>query len=191
MALHTLIVIGASAGGLAPLKTIFSALPATLSAAVCVLQHFPAGSMSHLPGILSRSGPLQATHVVGDEPLVEGRVYVAKPGDLHLSVAQGYMRRVDGPRENFARPAIDVLFRSAARAYRRRVIGVVLSGTGRDGTAGLDAIQREDGVTIAQDPSDAGFSGMPDSALSMGVVDHRVVADKIGPLLVGLVGRGR
>lgn len=186
MALQTLIVIGASAGGLAPLKTILAALPATLPAAVCVLQHFPANLTSYLPEILSHVGPLKATHVEGDEAMAERHVFVAKPGERHLAVSGGHLRAVDGPKENFARPAVDVLFRSAARTYGCRVVGVVLSGMGWDGTAGLDAIRRAGGVTVVQDPTEARFTGMPGNALAAGVVDHALAAVDIGPRLVAL-----
>ncbi len=117
-----------------------------------------------MPRILNRAGPLQAIHPKDGEAIQQGRIYVAPP-DLHLLVKRGYIHLARGPHENRHRPAIDPLFRTAARAYGPLVIGVVLSGVLDDGTAGLLAIKMQDGVAIVQDPDDAYFSGMPRSAI--------------------------
>jgi two-component system, chemotaxis family, protein-glutamate methylesterase/glutaminase len=107
-----------------------------------------------------------------------GRIYVAVP-NRHLVLHRGHMLLHVGPRENSARPSIDVLFRSAARAYGRRVVGVVLSGTLRDGTVGLAAIKMRGGLTIVQDPDEALFRGMPESALRTTQIDFRLSASEI------------
>jgi two-component system chemotaxis response regulator CheB len=102
---------------------------------------------------------------------------------MHVLIEQGYMRVVRGPKENRARPAIDPLFRTAARAYGPRVIGVVLSGALNDGTAGLLAIKRRGGLAIVQDPDDAVIAMMPQSALEYVQVDHCVPAPRIAMLV--------
>ena len=164
------IVIGASAGGVASLSQLVRRLPAQLQAAVAVALHVPEESTSVLPTILTREGPLTATHAVDGEPLQHGRIYVAPPG-RHLIVKRQTVRVVRGPNENGHRPAVDPLFRTAARAHGRRVLGVVLSGSLDDGTAGLSAIKEHGGAALVQDPSDAMFAGMPQSAIENVAVD--------------------
>jgi len=164
------IVIGASAGGIGSLVQLVGRLPPDLEAAVAVAVHVPEESPSALPSILSRQGPLTAKHAKDGEPLLHGKIYVAPPG-LHLLVKRHTVRAVNGPNENGHRPAIDPLFRSAARAHRRRTIGVILSGSLDDGTAGLWAIKQHGGAALVQDPDDALFEGMPASAIENVAVD--------------------
>jgi two-component system chemotaxis response regulator CheB len=139
---HDIIVTGSSAGGIEALTQLVRGLPADLPAALFVVQHFPAGVASMLPHILRRAGHLPAAHAVDGEPIQPGRIYVAPP-DYHLLVKRGYVRVTPGPRENLARPAVDPLFRTAARAYGPRVVAVVLSGTNpRRGPVFRHAAQR-------------------------------------------------
>ena len=164
------VVVGASAGGVASLMQFVGGLPADLEAAVGVALHVPEESPSALPAILSRQGPLRAAHAVDGEPLLHGRIYVAPPG-RHLLVKRASVRAVNGPNENGHRPAVDPLFRSAARAHGRRTIGVILSGSLDDGTAVLYSIKRHGGAALVQDPEDALFDGMPLSAIEHVSVD--------------------
>ena len=157
MSTRDIIVIGASAGGVEPLVELVRKLPADLPAAVFVVMHFPAQSPSAMPSILTRAGPLPATHARHGEAIRPGRIYVAVP-DHHLIVHREVVHVVRGPQENHCRPAIDPLFRSAAVAHGPRVIGVILSGSLYDGTVGLLAVKRHGGVAIAQDPAEALFS---------------------------------
>lgn len=180
------VVVGASAGGVEALRELVHGLPADLPASVLVVRHVPPESQSALPRILARSGPLPAAHALDGEELRPARIYVA-PADFHMLVEDGRIRLVRGPRENLHRPAVDPLFRSAAAAYGRRVVGVVLTGALDDGTAGLATIKRCGGVAVVQDPADATFSSMPASALRNVRVDHSVPLAGIAPLLDRLV----
>jgi two-component system chemotaxis response regulator CheB len=171
----TVVVVGASAGGVEALTTLAEGLPAELDAAVCVVLHLPAGADSRLAEIISRAGPLPATQARGDEPLTPGRVYVAPP-DRHLVLRDGQLLVVRGPHENGFRPSIDVLFRSAAVSYGRRTIAVVLSGTRDDGVAGASAVGARGGCVVVQSPDDALFPGMPAETVSR---DH---PDRVLPL---------
>lgn len=182
---HDVIVVGASAGGVEALITLTGSLPADLPAAIFLVLHIPAQSPSLLPDILNRACPLHALHPADGEAFHNGHIYVAPP-DHHLLVEEGIVRVVRGPRENRHRPAIDPLFRSAARTYGTRVVGVILTGSMDDGTAGLLAIKRRGGVAIVQNPRDALFSSMPQSAIAHVEVDHVVPLSAIGPLLVKL-----
>lgn len=181
-----IIVIGASAGGLEALLEVISRLPADLPAAVCVVLHLPAGARSALARILTRAGPLPAMTAHDGAPLAARHIYVAPPNHYHLVLAPGHLRLVFGPRENRTRPAADPLFRSAAQVYGPRVLGVVLSGTGADGSEGLRAITAHGGVAIVQDPEEAQFAGMPHVAIHRDAVTHIRPAAQIGPLLAHL-----
>lgn len=184
-----LIVVGASAGGLQALTRLVAGLPGDLSAAVCVVVHFPASGRSVLPQILARAGPLPATHARSGEPLESGHIYVAPP-DHHLTVQDGHLRLTKEPRVNRNRPAIDPLFWSAARAHGAQVIGVILSGNLDDGTAGLLAIRREGGIAVIQDPVDAAHPDMPQAALETAGADHVAPSASLGHVLAGLVQAG-
>jgi two-component system chemotaxis response regulator CheB len=146
---RAIIVIGASAGGVEAVRTVIGALPATMEAAVFVTLHIGAHK-SDLPWLLERSSVLPAFHPRDGDEITAGRIYVAPP-DHHLVIDNGRVGLSKGPRENWARPAIDPLFRSAAEAYGPRVIGVVLTGGLNDGTAGLIKIKAKGGVTVVQD----------------------------------------
>ncbi|WP_250122784.1 chemotaxis protein CheB [Chroococcidiopsis sp. CCMEE 29] len=189
---HDIIVVGASAGGVEVLSQLVRDLPANLPAALFVVLHIPAQSPSVLPSILNRAirkrqpnSPLQALHPKDGEAIAHGRIYVAPP-DQHLLIKDGHIHLARGPKENGLRPAVDPLFRTAARIYGQRVIGVVLSGTLDDGTAGLAAVKQQGGVAIVQDPEEALYSGMPQSAIENVEVDYILPISEIAPVLVQL-----
>jgi two-component system, chemotaxis family, protein-glutamate methylesterase/glutaminase len=188
MARPELIVIGASAGGLRPLQTIVRSLPAEFP--VCVLAVMHVSSESTLAHILSRGAHVSVKEGETGDPIKPGRFYVAPP-DQHMLVRDGVIELNRGPRENRARPAIDPLFRSAAVAYQERVIGVVLTGFLEDGAAGLLAIKRAGGVAVVQDPQDAEFPAMPNSALARVSVDYCTTLRELPELLAFLAAADR
>ncbi|QLY32006.1 chemotaxis protein CheB [Nocardia huaxiensis] len=177
-----LIVVGASAGGVEALREFVSGLAADTQSAVLVVLHMPPHGVSALPAILSRVGPLPAVAAVDGMPLEAGRVYTAVP-DHHLLVADSRIVLSHGPTENGYRPGVDALFRSAAVAWGPRVAGVVLSGSLDDGTAGLALIAVRGGITVAQDPKEALYPSMPESAISQVRVDHVLPVREIGATL--------
>ena len=181
-----IVVVGASAGGVESLVTLVGGFPADLPAAVFVVLHVPPDAPSALPAILSRSGPLPAVTAVDGDDIRHGAIYVAPPNQ-HLYVGNRHVHVAVGPRENGARPAVDVLFRSAARAYGRRVVGVVLSGTLSDGALGLALIKQRHGAALVQDPAEALFVGMPRSALAATDVDYCAPVARLSSLVDELV----
>lgn len=180
-----MIVIGASAGGVEALRTMVAALPADLSAALFIVLHV-GSHRSELPWLLDRLGGLPARHPDDGDIIEAGHIYIAPP-DHHMLIEPGRISLTKGPRENWARPAIDPLFRSAASVYGTNVIGVILTGALNDGTAGLYEIAQAGGVTIVQDPNDAINPSMPRSALAHVAVDHCLPLAGIAALLTGLV----
>jgi two-component system, chemotaxis family, protein-glutamate methylesterase/glutaminase len=175
-------VVGASAGGVESLRKLVETLPPQLPAAVFVVLHIRATDKSLLPEILKRAGQLPAKHASDREPVVAGRIYVAPP-DFHMLLENGTMRVIRGPRENGHRPAVDTLFRSAASEYGRRVLGVVLSGTLDDGSAGLRAVKAAGGLAVVQDPDEAIYRDMPANALSHAEPHHCLRIAEIGSLI--------
>jgi two-component system chemotaxis response regulator CheB len=179
------IVIGASAGGLQPLRTIVNALPADLPASVLVVTHVAATGTSVLAQILARGTDLDVVAAADGLTLRHGQVVVAVP-DRHVIVCDGEVQLSRGPRENGHRPAIDPLLRSVADAYGASSAGVILSGTRDDGTQGLAALKRSGGVALVQDPEEAEYPGMPVSAIGGTAVDAVLGAAEIAPELVAL-----
>jgi two-component system, chemotaxis family, protein-glutamate methylesterase/glutaminase len=180
------IVIGASAGGVQALQSLVSQLPPELPASVLVVLHLMAAGTSVLDSILGRAGPLPATQPQDGERLERGHIYCAPP-DFHMLLRGPNIHLSAGPRENGHRPAIDPLFRSAARAYGPRAIGVVLTGTLDDGTDGLRLIKERGGATVVQDPDDAAYRDMPESALRFVGPDRVVPLDEMGATLFELI----
>jgi two-component system, chemotaxis family, protein-glutamate methylesterase/glutaminase len=181
-----IVVIGGSAGALAPLQRLLGGLPADLPATLFVVVHTGPDAHGALGRILDRAGPLPTEPARDGLAFEPGRVYVAQP-DVHLLLDDGRMLLRRGPRENLSRPAIDPLFRSAAASHGGRVIGLLLSGMLYDGASGLRAIRRCGGIAVIQDPADALSPEMPRHALQRAEVDYRSSADGLAKLLVGLV----
>lgn len=182
-----LVVVGASSGGVAALRTLLGSLPDPLGAAVMIVQHCHPGARPMLAEVLRPVSALPVAVAEHDQSIEPDRVFLAPP-DLHLLIEGGHVRLSRGPRENMARPAIDTLFRSAAVERGARTIGVVLTGQLFDGAAGLAAIKRCGGITVVQDPRDAHYPEMPTAALAGAPVDHCLPVDEIGRLIGRLAG---
>jgi two-component system chemotaxis response regulator CheB len=180
------VVIGASAGGLQAISAIVAALPASLPACLLVVVHSSPHGGSLLPEILQRVSALPVAFAAEGQRVRHGRVYLAA-ADRHLLIDGRKLTLGRGPRENGFRPAIDPLFRTAAREFGPRVIGVVLSGGLGDGAYGLNAIKKAGGVAVVQDPQEAIIGGMPLSAMRQVDVDHVLPAADIGRIIEHLV----
>jgi two-component system chemotaxis response regulator CheB len=167
-----IIVVGASQGGVPALQALVSGLPKDFTVPILIVQHI-GSSQSILPSILNDVDGTRAAFGKDHEALRDGRIYVAPP-DHHMQLQDGQVELTRGPRENYARPAIDPLFRTAALYYGPDVIGVVLTGRLNDGTAGLYEIKRQGGITVVQTPDEAEASDMPQSALDNVAVDYCV-----------------
>ena len=183
---HILVVVGTSAGGLHEL--LVSQLPRSFPAAMLVVQHTAPGFTSRLADILDEAGSMPATIARHGDRIMPGHIYIA-PADHHLLVTDSRIELSRGPRENFSRPAIDPLFRSAAQAHGPDVIAVLLSGMLGDGTVGLMAVKAHGGTTIVQDPLEAPFSEMPANAIEHAPVDHVLSIDDIAALLAQRTGK--
>lgn len=184
---RNIIVIGASAGGIEALTDLFAILPTDLAASIFVVVHSSADSPGMLPKILANAGTLPAEYAKDGAPIAPGRVVVA-PADHHLLLEQGRIRVTHGPKENRFRPAVDPLFRSAAYAYGHQVIGIILSGSLDDGTAGLWAIKDRGGLAVVQEPEESAYPSMPLHALRYVRIDYRLTIAEMGRLLPRLVG---
>jgi two-component system, chemotaxis family, protein-glutamate methylesterase/glutaminase len=180
-----IVVIGGSAGGVQAISALVAALPVPFPAAVFVVLHMSPSNRSYLAEILRVQTSLPVHQARNGEPIQPGNIYVCPP-DYHLLLRPGHVELSHGARENHHRPAVDVLFRSAARAYGTRVIGVVLTGWLNDGTAGLLAIRHGGGVAVIQDPSEAEAAAMPAAAHEIAGADHVVKLAAMPSLLVDL-----
>jgi len=186
MANRDILAIGTSAGGFEALRTLVRDLPGDLAASILVVIHLPAHFASALDAILSQAGRLPARFAQDGETLRRSHIYIAPPA-THLLLDGERLRLGHGPRENNARPAIDPLFRSAALCCGPRSIGAVLTGTLGDGASGLHALKQCGGVTVVQDPDDAAFPEMPETALRRAEPDHVVGLAGMAALLERLV----
>lgn len=159
-----IVVIAASRGAFPVLKKLVENFAPDLAVTICIVLHI-GRHRSILPELLSKWGPLKASHAVHGETVQPGRIYVAPP-DRHMVLHEGAICLLDTASENFARPAADPLFRSAAAQYQARVVGVVLSGDLDDGAAGLAAIRARGGYAVVQQPEDCEAPSMPRSAIA-------------------------
>lgn len=184
-----LVALAASAGGLKALSRVVSELPVDFSAAIVVVQHLAPHHPSALVDILSRRTVLPVQFVKSNEYLCSGVIYIGPPNYHTLVNPDGTFALVQTKRVNFVRPSADRLFESVAANYGERAIAVVLTGTGKDGAHGVEAIKQHGGVVIAQDEATAEYFGMPDAAIQTGMVDFVLPLAEIAAKLIALVER--
>ena len=179
------VAIGASAGGMSALTTLLAALPPGLPAPILIVQHLSPRHISHLAQLLRRTG-YSVTPGADSQTIETGHAYVAPP-DRHMIVDRdGRIRLQDTARVQFTRPSVDVLFSSLASVYGSRVIAVVLSGGGSDGTEGAHDVQRHGGVVIVQSEASSEHFGMPGSVVAHGYANHVLPLASIADFLVEL-----
>ena len=182
------VVIGGSAGGVEALLDLVPGLPADLPAAVLVVVHLSPHSPSELARVLANVAQLPVAAAADGETIRAGRIYTAS-ADRHLMIDGSRMRLTNAPKESRHRPAIDVLFRSAADTFGDRVTGVVLTGMLEDGSAGLWAIKDRGGVALVQTPASAAYPDMPRSARRQVEVDAVLDIDALaGAIVQSVIG---
>lgn len=185
-----IVALAASAGGIGALSALLENLPESFPASIVVVQHLDPRHRSLMADILRRRTRLTVSQAQEGEVIVPGAVYIAPP-DRHLLVnPDGTLSLSQSELVHFVRPSADLLFESVAASYRERAIAVVLSGTGSDGSMGVQAIKKMGGTVIAQDQHSAEFGGMPAAAVQSGTVDFVLPLDEIASGLVTLVMKG-
>jgi len=178
---HTVeaVVIGCSAGGLCALKVVLAGLPKGVNAAFIVVAHTPPDGASLLPQLLNSHCALPVTEAIEREPVVPGRVYIAPPNyHLLIEADRTFALSVDD-HVCYVRPAVDVLFITAADVYREHLMGVVLTGANSDGALGLKAVKDAGGITLVQDPTTAYAESMPLAAIATGAACHVLALHEI------------
>lgn len=183
------VVIGVSTGGVAALKLLLGALPADFALPVLVVTHITPDADDGLAVLLDTLCAIRVKEADEQEPIRPGTVYLA-PANYHLLLERGGALALSiDPPVNFARPAVDVLFESAAEVYGPALIGIILTGAGSDGAKGLKRIKEQGGTAIVQDPDDAEMDSMPRAALQLLEADHVTSLREIPGLLMGLASR--
>ena len=185
---YGLIVAGASLGGFDALAMMLGALPETYPLPLAVVQHRSMDSDELLSILLGRVCRLPIAEVEDKQPILPGTVYLA-PANYHLLVERDHFALSVDERVQYARPSIDVLFESAADAYRDALIAVLLSGSNEDGANGIARVKARGGLTIVQDPASAESARMPAAAIAASPVDHVLPLAEIAPFLNDLVRR--
>jgi two-component system, chemotaxis family, protein-glutamate methylesterase/glutaminase len=180
-----IVVLGASAGGVAGLLQLFRHLPDGVPAAFGIVIHRSPVFELSLATLLQKRSKLEFADGRDGDPIEHGRVYIA-PRDRHMFFESGGIRLDRGPKQHFTRPAVDPLFASAARSFGSRVVGVLLSGGGDDGSSGLIAIKKAKGISIVQDPREAQCPSMPTQGLLHDDVDAVLPIDRISDALAAL-----
>ncbi|MEU6147986.1 chemotaxis protein CheB [Streptomyces sp. NPDC047081] len=181
------VAVASSAGGIHGLATLLGALGEQFPVPVLVVQHLDPRHRTVIAEVLDRRTPLDVKLAEDREQTLPGTAYIAPP-DRHLLVgSDGMLTLTDTELVHFVRPSADLLFESVAGAYGARAIACVLTGTGRDGAMGVDAVKSRGGTVIVQDPATAEFRGMPDAAVGTGRVDFVLPLEEIPAVIRGLV----
>lgn len=179
------VAIGTSAGGLNALRVVLEPIPERFPSSILVVQHLDPQHKSLLGELLGRHTRLRVKQAQHGEVLLPGVAYLAPP-DEHLLAGPGKVQLAHSQLVHFSRPSIDLLFESVAGTYGSRCVGVVLSGSNKDGADGTRAIKEAGGATIAQQPETAEFKVMPRAAIATGCVDSVLPLNEIGEALTEL-----
>ena len=185
-----IVVIGISTGGPSALRQVFSDLDPSLPVPIMVVQHMPAGFTYEFAASLDKISPLSVREAQEGDMLKPGRIFIA-PGDYHMTAEKRRLANVvhlnqDDP-VNGHRPSADMLFSSVAKPFENRILGIIMTGMGRDGAAGIGEIYHAGGITIAQDSASSVVYGMPRVAFENGVIDSVVPLQDIAATINRLV----
>jgi two-component system chemotaxis response regulator CheB len=180
------VIMGGSLGGFQAVEKVLKPLPADYGLPLLLVLHIANCPHSSTAELLDRSVDLQVKEAEDKQPITAGHVYLAPPGYHLLLERNGTLALDAGERENYVRPSINALFETAAWAWGSRAIAVLLSGSNTDGADGLRQVHKHGGMTIAQDPSTAEAAIMPQSAITLGVVDRVLSPEDIGSVLADL-----
>ena len=186
---YQVVAIGASAGGLPALSAVLSGIDGQFPAIV-IVQHLDPRHKSQMAELLSRKARKAVKEAEHGEPIIPGHVYIGPP-DEHLLVSRGKIQLAHSRLMRFSRPSIDLLFGSVAAVYGERAIGVILSGSNRDGADGMAAIKSAGGIRMAQEPATAEYRIMPQAAIDTGCVDLVVPLEQMGKAITNLLEKGR
>ncbi|MFG3253657.1 chemotaxis protein CheB [Streptomyces sp. NPDC048172] len=182
-----IVALASSAGGIKGLSKILAGLGPGLPVPVLVVQHLDPRHRTVIAEILARRTGLRVKLAEDGERAMPGTVYIAPP-DRHLLVGPGGVLNLSSSElVHFLRPSADLLFESVAGAYGPQTVACVLTGSGRDGAMGVDAVKSRGGTVIAEDPETAEFKGMPTAAVGTGAVDYVLPLDEIAAVIRGLV----
>lgn len=184
-----LVAIGASTGGPKAIVDLLQTLPARFEVPILIVTHISDTFAAGFVDWLSAQSPIPVRAAEHDHPISVPGVLVA-PADRHLVLAGDRVQLVDTPPRHSCRPSVDVLFESVARQRGAKAVGVLLTGMGRDGAAGLLAIRQAGGVTVAQDEASSVIFGMPGEAVRIGAARHVLPPAAIGSLLRSVAGHG-
>jgi two-component system, chemotaxis family, CheB/CheR fusion protein len=180
--------VGASAGGLEAFRRLLAALPAQTGMAYVLVQHLDPSHESALAELLARATRMPVSEVKGEIAVEPDHVYVA-PAPQDITFQAGRLKRVGRERTHGQHMPIDSFLRTLAEVRKSQAIGVILSGTGSDGTLGVKAVKAEGGITFAQNAGSAAYDGMPQSAIASGCVDFVLPPEEIARKLANLSGQ--
>jgi two-component system chemotaxis response regulator CheB len=184
---YDIVAIASSAGGIRALSAVLGGLPAGFPVPVVVVQHLDPRHETVIAEVLARRTHLPVRLARHDEAAGPGTIYVAPPNRHLLVGPAGVMTLTSTELVHFVRPSADLLFESVAGAYGPRAIGCVLTGSGRDGSMGIQAIKSRGGTVIVEDPESAEFKGMPQAAAATGAADFLLPLNEIATVVTGLV----
>lgn len=177
------VVMGASAGGIGAISAILSSLRKDFLIPMIIVQHISNRSDNYITEYFNKLCNITVKEADDKEEIRPGFVYLAPP-NYHLLIEKSFTFSLSTEEKvNYARPSIDVLFETAADAYREKLIGVILTGANSDGSKGMKRIRDYGGITIAQDPSTAEFATMPVATIKSGKVDYILSVKEIGEFL--------